>query len=217
MNHLGKGILILILIPVIISFTIVFIQQGKKWQFSFSQIVFLFGFLLYCGIHFLLPRLLLMHILGHEITHAFWARIFGGRMKSLYLSSRGGKVTVTKSNFLITLAPYFFPFYTLICLGIYFIVRPSLRNYLIFIIGFTLAFHFLSTISSLKDKQTDLERTGKFFSWLVIYWMNLILLTFLLSLIWPQTFSWVDFWKKGLFLLLKEGKWLINKLHYYAE
>lgn len=213
MKLLAKGILIVFLFPLIISFTIVFIQQGKNWQFSFSQNLFLLGFLFYCGIHFLVPRPLFMHILGHEITHALWARIFGGKIKSLSLTPQGGKVTVSKSNFLITLAPYFFPLYTLIFLGIYLIARPSFRHYLIFVIGFALGFHFLSTLSSLKNEQPDLKRTGIFFPWLVIYWMNLILLIFLFSIIWPQTFSWRGFWQKGLSLIMVEGKWLIDKIH----
>ena len=55
-----------------------------------------------------------MYVLGHELTHALWGLLFGARPSDVRVSASGGSVKLTKSNMLITLAPYFFPFYTFI-------------------------------------------------------------------------------------------------------
>ena len=52
------------------------------------------------------------YVLGHELTHAIWGLMFGARPSDLRVGQNGGSVKLTKSNLLITLAPYFFPFYT---------------------------------------------------------------------------------------------------------
>src|SRR3989442_1655891 len=62
-------------------------------------------------VYLLLPKPMLLYVFGHELTHALWTWVFGGRVKKFKAGPQGGHVVITKSNFLITLAPYFFPFY----------------------------------------------------------------------------------------------------------
>lgn len=57
-----------------------------------------------------------IYVFGHELTHALWAWVFGGKIFEMKVSSEGGVVRTDKSNFLIVLAPYFFPVYVLITL-----------------------------------------------------------------------------------------------------
>src|SRR5213083_261670 len=59
----------------------------------------------------LLPKPMWIYVFGHELTHALWAWLFGGRVKKFKATSQGGHVVITRSNFFITLAPYFFPLY----------------------------------------------------------------------------------------------------------
>ena len=54
------------------------------------------------------------YVLGHELTHALWGLAFGARPSDLRVAASGGSVRLTKTNLLITLAPYFFPFYTFV-------------------------------------------------------------------------------------------------------
>src|SRR5438132_11841515 len=65
-------------------------------------------------IFLLLPKPMLVYVFGHELTHAVWTWLFGGRVKKFRATSEGGHVVVSKNNFLITLAPYFFPVYVAI-------------------------------------------------------------------------------------------------------
>ena len=68
------------------------------------------------------------YVLGHELTHALWGLVFGAVPSDVRVSANGGSVRLTKSNLLITLAPYFFPFYTfivvLVALVTYVFFRP---------------------------------------------------------------------------------------------
>src|SRR5437868_7595755 len=68
----------------------------------------------WCVIYLLLPKPMWIYVFGHELTHALWTWLMGGRVKKFKASSTGGHVIVTKNNFLIALAPYFFPLYAVL-------------------------------------------------------------------------------------------------------
>src|SRR5512139_283107 len=132
---------------------------GFTWQFGVSVFsmaykpdlpyYFLAGGLTYLSAHLLFKKPILTYVFGHELTHAFFAVLFGGSVKSFQASERGGRVTITKSNFIITLAPYFFPLYTFIALLLYgTAVVAGLHGavgWTVFLAGATFAFHLLLT------------------------------------------------------------------------
>jgi hypothetical protein len=99
----------------------------------------------------------------------------------------GGHIVTDRNNFWIALTPYFFPLYSLIvigaygALGLFFNVQPYGRL-LYGLIGATWAFHFTFTCWMIPKKQTDLTDHGTFFSLVVIYLMNLLLLSIMLVL-----------------------------------
>ena len=68
-----------------------------------------------------LPKPMWIYVFGHELTHAVWTWIFGGRVKRFQAASHGGQVIITKSNFIIALAPYFFPLYAVLLVAVFFI------------------------------------------------------------------------------------------------
>src|SRR6266849_5563378 len=67
----------------------------------------------------LLPKPMWVYVFGHELTHALWTWLFGGKVKKFKTSSKGGHVVVTKNNFVIALAPYFFPLYALLVVAVF--------------------------------------------------------------------------------------------------
>jgi len=126
---------------------------------------------------FFLPQPVRVYILGHELTHALWAILFGGKAKNLSITPSGGSVKVTKSNVWITLAPYFFPFYTMILIVIFLLVKLFMGAVpyplvWLFFLGFTWAFHFTFTIQSLWTSQPDIQEYGRLFSYSLIYLLN---------------------------------------------
>ncbi|CAN5698608.1 hypothetical protein BH20VER1_BH20VER1_11570 [soil metagenome] len=98
---------------------------------------------------------------------------------------RGGHIITDKNNFWIALAPYFFPIYSILAIAVYgglsmfFDVEPFGRV-LYGVIGVTWAFHFTFTCWMITKRQTDLTDHGTFFSLVVIYLMNLVLLSVML-------------------------------------
>lgn len=139
------------------------------------------GFLLWVALFFLLPRPVRTYVLGHELTHALWALMMGGRVGKMKVGPSGGHVELSKTNFLITLAPYFFPFYTFIVIAVYYLlgfvvdVEPY-RLWGLAAVGLTWAFHVTFTISMLSERQPDIQEHGPLFSYAVIYSANVLLI-----------------------------------------
>jgi len=134
------------------------------------------------------------YVLGHELTHALWGLLFGARPSDVRVSASGGSVRLTKSNFLITLAPYFFPFYTFLVVVVALVTYAFLRPLpclplWMFAIGFTWAFHVLFTLETLSQRQPDVKLYGRLFSWAVILIVNLALVLVWLATMTPFTFA----------------------------
>jgi len=158
------------------------------WFFSLGAILWLIAF-------FGLPRPMVVYVFGHELTHALWVLLMGGRVSRFRVGRDGGHIVTDRNNFWIALAPYFFPLYSLIViatygiLGLFVDVQPYGRL-LYALIGVTWAFHFTFTCWMIPKKQTDLTDHGTFFSLVVIFLMNLALLSVMLVLASSQiTFS----------------------------
>lgn len=137
------------------------------------------GMLLWMIFYFARPHPTRTYILGHELTHALWALVMGARVSRLRVGARGGSVQVSKTNWLITLAPYFFPFYTVLVIALIFAAGSflDLRPYEPFslgLIGFTYAFHVTFTIEMLLVRQPDIIEQGRLFSYSVILLINAI-------------------------------------------
>ena len=127
------------------------------------------------------------YVLGHELTHAIWGLLFGAMPSKLRVSASGGSVNLTKSNMLITLAPYFFPFYTFLVIVVALITSAFIRPLpclplWMFAVGFTWAFHALFTLETLSQRQPDVKLYGRIFSWVFIFLANVaLILVFLAS------------------------------------
>src|SRR4051812_42373268 len=150
------------------------------WFFSLGAVLWLIAF-------FGLSRPILVYVFGHELTHAIWVWMMGGRVSRFRVSRDGGHIVTNRTNFWIALAPYFFPLYSILVIGIYGLlslfmdVRPYGRL-LYALIGVTWAFHFTFTCWMIPKNQTDLSDHGTFFSLVIIYLMNLTLLMVMLVL-----------------------------------
>ena len=128
-------------------------------------------------VYLLLPKPMWIYVFGHELTHAIWTWACGGRVKKIKASANGGHVIVTKTNFLIALAPYFFPFYAVIVVAV-FVAGHLIWNWQRFevwfhlLLGAAYAFHITLTWHILKSRQTDITQQGYIFSAVVIFLGN---------------------------------------------
>ena len=154
------------------------------WFFSLGAVLWLIAF-------FGLPRPMLVYVFGHELTHALWVLLMGGRVSRFRVGREGGHVVTNRNNFWIALAPYFFPLYSILAIAAFGVLSLFLNmqpygRLLYAAIGGTWAFHFTFTCWMIPKNQTDLSDHGTFFSLVVIYLMNLLLLSVLLVLASPQ-------------------------------
>jgi len=142
---------------------------------------FLGGAACWIVIYMMLPKPMWVYVFGHELTHALWVWAMGGRVKAFKATSRGGHVIVTKTNFLIALAPYFFPLYAVLVVAAFVTGRfiwhwPSDLVWFHLLLGAAYAFHVTLTWHALKTEQTDITQHGYFFSAVVIFLGNITVL-----------------------------------------
>ena len=134
------------------------------------------------------------YVLGHELTHAIWGLLFGALPSKLRVSASGVSVNLTKSNMLITLDPYFFPFYTFLVIVVALITSAFIRPLpflplWMFAVGFTWAFHALFTLETLAQRQPDVKLYGRIFSWVFIFLANVALVLVFLASTTSLTFA----------------------------
>jgi len=133
------------------------------------------------AIFLMLPKPMTLYVFGHELTHALWAWLFGGKVKRFKATAKGGHVVVTKSNFIITLAPYFFPIYTAAAIAVFLaghLIWDWMRYAVYFhvLVGASYAFHVTLTCHVLKQRQSDIVEEGYLFSAVIIWLSNALVL-----------------------------------------
>jgi hypothetical protein len=168
------------------------------------------------AIYLMLPKPMRVYVFGHELTHAVWTWLFGGRVRKFKVSAEGGHVVVTKNNFLIALAPYFFPLYALLvvgafCLGHWLWGWAAYALWFHLFLGAAYAFHLTLTWHILQTEQTDITSQGYIFSAVVIFLGNVCVLLLGIPLLtnrvgvltsfawWFQETGSVVLWLQGTF------------------
>ena len=175
----AKTIVAVLLLPVCIGAVAALVKVVRATGGAdLFWVAFLGGAACWLVVFLLLPKPMLVYVFGHELTHALWTWIFGGRVKQFKATANGGHVVVSKSNFLIVLAPYFFPLYAAL------LVLVFALGHLVFgwtqhivwfhlLLGAAYAFHVTLTVHVLKTRQSDLSSQGWLFSGVVILLGNL--------------------------------------------
>ncbi len=158
------------------------------WFFSLGSVMWLVIF-------FGLPKFIWVYVFGHELTHAFWVLMMGGRVHRFQVTSEGGHILADKTNTWIALAPYFFPIYSVLAIWLYgilaiFVDMSPYRQLLYAVLGATWTFHLSFTCWMIPKGQPDLSYGGTFFSLVVIYLLNLAVLAVLLILASPGVSLW---------------------------
>jgi hypothetical protein len=134
-------------------------------------------------IFFMLPKPMWIYVFGHELTHALWTWLFGGQVKKMKVTSSGGHVVISKTNFVIALAPYFFPLYAALVVGLFALGNLiwNWHGYLVWFhlcVGAAYAFHVTLTFHTLQTRQSDITSQGYLFSTVIIFLGNVCVLLF---------------------------------------
>lgn len=119
--------------------------------------------------------------LEHELTHGLFVIFSGGEILSISVEkNNGGLITMDRSNFLISLSPYFFPTILLIFLLFSEIIGLPKNKIYYIINGILFYYHISSTIKETHSKQTDLLKHGLYNSYLFVFLMNFIIVSSIL-------------------------------------
>jgi hypothetical protein len=156
-------------------------------------------------IYLLLPKPMWVYVFGHELTHVLWTWLFGGRVEKFRASSKGGHVVVNRSNFLVALAPYFFPLYAVLVVAAFAVGERfwDLRPYAVWfhlLLGAAYAFHVTLTWHILKSSQSDITDQGYIFSAVVIFLGNVGALLIGISCLVPgvRLLTALTWWKESI-------------------
>jgi len=153
-----------------------------------SVLYIILGALLYALFETFFNLPLRTYVFGHELTHALASILMGGKVHSFNVSKNGGSVSLSNTNFIIALAPYCVPIYTIFALVTYYALKfwyPAENYSMVFyaLVGFSLAFHGSLTLYAIRQKQPDIEKTGVFFSLVIILFVNALFLAVLSKLL----------------------------------
>ncbi len=159
----------------------------NDWALPVGFLVSVLGF-------FLLPQAFRTYVLGHELTHALWGMLMGAKVGRIRVGKTGGHVELSKSNFLVSLAPYFFPFYTVVLIAVwygvgFFVDLGSYELWWLAGVGLTWGFHVTFTVYMLSQHQPDVQENGKIFSGIIIYLANLLVVSLWMIMIGTPTFA----------------------------
>ena len=110
-----------------------------------------------------------MQIVAHELTHSFFALLTFHKIKHIRLDpeGKGGEMGFSGgSNWLIVIAPYFFPLFGFF----YMLIMPIFPKNIIFngVLGYILGYHTDTVCSQIHDKQTDLPKVTYKFCWMFL-------------------------------------------------
>lgn len=157
---------------------------GASWTYLIGAILFVFQSIRY-GDKFL--------TFEHELTHAIFAFLTFKKDIKININNPTpdalGHCTYTGGgNWLITLAPYFFPTLTVFFALLYLIVSDGFFIILDFCIGYSLTYHLRTNFSELlvnykSGPNSDINKVGKIYSIIIIPAMNFLIFSQIFNLL----------------------------------
>jgi len=204
-----KFIIAILLLPVCVGAGMALLKVLRaSGSADTTWIPLLAGAACWTVIFFMLPKPMWLYVLGHEFTHALWTWLFGGQVKKMKVTSKGGHVVISKTNFLIALAPYFFPLYVVLVVSVFALGNLiwNWHGYLVWFhlcVGAAYAFHLTLTFQVLQTQQTDITGQGCLFSAVIIFLGNICVLLFGIPLLTANVgmLNSLDWWAEGTGLI----------------
>ena len=133
----------------------------------------------------------------HEITHGIFAFLTGHRVTGLKVTLRNGGhiMLLGPGNWLIDVAPYFFPTATVVLILVMSWVPSFAETTGQLALGLTLGYHLTSTWTETHHAQTDLQKAGVLFCLLVLPTANVVSLGLTLAAAesgWDGVLAWLS-------------------------
>lgn len=168
------AVFLLFSLPVLIKSYDFFDFYNLKFYIFFGGAAFYFFTIIITGYNICHS----MQIISHELTHIVFAYLTlhnAGRVRINPDGSGGSMILEGRGNWIITLAPYFFPLFTFI----YMLLMPNIlkisgNNWLVYaVFGYLFGYYAMTVLSQVHPNQTDIIREGYVFSAITIVGINL--------------------------------------------
>lgn len=149
-----------------------------------------------------------IQIIAHECTHAFFALLTFHKVTRIRIEgdNSGGHMEFKgRGNWLIVIAPYFFPLFCFLCMlgiSVYTWFAP-MNLFLNGILGYFVGYHIDTVVSQIHEKQTDLPKVGYKFCLLFLPGANLWALGSILAF---NSRGWEGFWLYQRFIRYLNGR-----------
>ena len=183
-----KNLIGLIFIPLVSGAALSLFDTGEDFfRASKNSFYFPIGIAVYIVIRISISKLgssvmEFFEVFYHELIHTFYSIISFKGVRSFFASdTKGGEIEITKSNFVIELSPYFFPLFALIFCGLKPFVVEEFQLYIIFFAGLGIGLHLSSVFHDFKFEQSDIEKNGTLFSFVIVLLLNIIFLGIIFS------------------------------------
>mgnify|MGYP001187602956 FL=1 len=151
------------------------------------------GAVSYLFTHFIIRKPERLYLWSHEFSHLIAAKLFLRKVHSFHITSRdGGKVVIDRTNFIIDLAPYIFPFYSFVAGVAAVFLRsssPWAPDVYLALGSFLFSMHLLFSLEGFLKGQPDVKRSGRLFSVGVVLFCLLAWIPVLLA---PGTAAGLD-------------------------
>ena len=133
--------------------------------------------------------IVLRHKLGffgvfeHELTHLIMGLLMFQKPEAFFATAKRGHVRVGGKNFIVDLAPYYFPTFSVILLLIFPVLKESAYPVYFPILGFITGYHLLSQIIDFRFYQGDIRVSGKAFSVFFCFFAGLLAFGFIFTFV----------------------------------
>jgi len=215
MHRLRRNLLLLLLAPMLFAF----IYQALLYVLPNLKLLwgnwFLYGFLGYGLLYlvFLRSEVTFLEIFEHELAHTVTAYAFLNRVHLFAVHAKVGGVVEHQraSNFVIVLAPYFLPLFTLPLLPLRPFINTPAVNAINFLIGASLAFHYAGLAKEFSPQQPDIRHSGLVFSLILILFFNALFAVLILSFVLGDYSRILAFAKSGFWTSVAAYRLLWSK------
>jgi len=122
-------------------------------------------------------------VFEHEFTHLVMGLLMFQKPEAFFATATRGHVRVGGKNFLVDLAPYYFPTFSVILLLIFPLLKPSAYPVYFAVLGFMTGYHLVSQMIDFKFYQGDIRVSGKVFSVVFCLFASLLAYGFILGFV----------------------------------
>jgi len=134
------------------------------------------------------------HVFEHEVTHLVTGLLFFIQPRQLVASESGGRMEMYGNNFIVSLAPYFVPLFSLVLMVLMPLLDSTVSVYACSLLGLATGYHIITNLQEFSLQQPDIRSHGRVFSTIICLWGNVMALGLVAGFLqraWPGSWAYL--------------------------